>query len=154
MTVRLTPIESDDAAPADTPAMPVQAPPAPTDLPLAMAEPDDPAGDLADTAPSGEPVDATDHDEVNQDLVTDSRIALREARRTRRRTAWVCAAVVALALALTIAVVSLARTRPTSQSKAVPTAFLSSFPSASMLARAPAAPVPFPGTTVSEGGTP
>lgn len=76
----------------------------------------------------------------------DSRIALREARRVRRRTAWLCAAVVALALALTIVVVSLARTRPIPQSSGP---FV---PSASAQLLVPS--VPTPGATAPEGGTP
>jgi len=79
----------------------------------------------------------------------DSRIALREARRQRRRTAWLCAAVVAVCLGLTIVVVSLARTRP------APTGIVASYPFT-----APSIPVPGgtslpsdpnPGAPASEG---
>ena len=80
----------------------------------------------------------------------DSRVALREARRQRRRTAWLCAAVVAVCLGLTIVVVSLARTRP------APPGIVASYPFAS-----PSIPVPggtsllsdpHPGAPAPEGG--
>lgn len=50
--------------------------------------------------------------EAGTSATGESRRTLRESRRQRRRTAWVCAVVVALCLALTIAVVSMARYRP------------------------------------------
>ena len=79
-------------------------------------------------------------------VTADSRVALREARRVRRRTAWLCAAVVALALALTITVVSLARTRPIPQSSGP----LDSSTTALVLVPS----IPNPGATAPEGGTP
>ena len=44
--------------------------------------------------------------------VVDGRRTLREARRRRRRTAWLCVAVVAVCFGLAVLVVSLARDRP------------------------------------------
>jgi len=84
--VRLTPSESDIPPPQSAPT-----------------PPDDPAGPQAVEA-------------LAEGHAGDGRRALREARRQRRRTAWVCAAVVGLCLALTIVVVSLARERPVSPS--------------------------------------
>jgi len=104
--------------------------------------------DLADV----DPVDAAPP--VSGPAAPDSRVTLREARRARRRTAWLCAAVVALALALTIVVVSLARSRPVPQSSAP----MGTPVTARMLAARPpvrpAPPVPFPGAHAPEGGTP
>ena len=79
-------------------------------------------------------------------VTADSRVALREARRVRRRTAWLCAAVVALALALTIVVVSLARTRPIPHSSGP----VASAATAPILVPS----VPTPGATAPDGGTP
>ena len=80
---------------------------------------------------------------------SDSRIALREARRQRRRIAWLCAAVVAVCLGLTIVVVSLARTRP------APTGIVGSYPFASLSIPVPGGTSlpsdPHPGATASEG---
>jgi hypothetical protein len=58
------------------------------------------------------PASGVDDDAGNGAAGSDSRIALREVRRQRRRTTWLCAAVVAACLGLTIVVLSLARTRP------------------------------------------
>ena len=52
----------------------------------------------------------------------DGRRALREARRQRRRTAWLCAAVVLLSLALTLLIVGLARDRPAPTATSAPAA--------------------------------
>ena len=83
---------------------------------------------------------------VPDPVTTESRVALREARRARRRTAWLCAAVVALALALTIVVVSLARIRPIPQSSAAVTT--------AVTVHILVPSVPTPGATAPEGGTP
>ncbi len=96
MTVRMTPTEPDGAEPDG-----VQSDGAEPD----GAEPDGAAASMADT-PTEAPEDS------DSGASGDSRRVLRESRRQRRRTAWLCAAVVALCLALTIAVVSLARYRP------------------------------------------
>ena len=99
MTVRLPPSESDSA-----PSPQVPSPPDPGVTPVTSPDslgPDSGASASGNVAP-----------EVAEPSGTDSRIALRDARRQRRRTAWLCAAVVAISLGLTIVVVSLARTRP------------------------------------------
>ncbi len=134
MSVRLTPIES-----GTTPPTPVPAPPESSEHQVTDQE--DGVAAVARRAPA-----------------TDSRIALREARRARRRTAWLCAAVVALALALTIVVVSLARNRPTPSSSAVLAAARSAHTAATPSAH-PAAPgstplpaIPSLGAAAPEGG--
>jgi hypothetical protein len=91
----------------------------------------------------------------------DGRPALREARRRRRHTAWLCAAFVAVCLALTIVVVTLARYRPaptaspggavassirTSPSTVVP-------PAGSMADSAVLPSAPSRGAAAPEGGT-
>ena len=95
-----------------------------------------------------------------------SRPALREARRQRRRTAWLCAAVVALCLGLTIVTVTLARYRPLTPSAALPTAVVPRVvagpphpvppdaPAAPVADRTVSAPVPFRGAPAPEGGNP
>ena len=89
MTVRLTPTESDTPPP-----QPVTAP--------TNATVTGPGAAGAAQTPDANGTHAT----------SDSRRAIREVRRQRRRTAWLCAAFVALCLGLTIVVVSLARDRP------------------------------------------
>jgi hypothetical protein len=180
MTVRLTPSESDSspsapvAAPPTSSELQVTTPAsAPASAPDASTQdaqdtPDtervgpgavEPWATVAPgpgTAPPGladiDPVDAAPP--VPGPVTPDSRVTLREARRARRRTAWLCAAVVALALALTIVVVSLARSRPVPQSSAP----MGTPVTARMLAAhppvRPAPPVPFPGAHAPEGGTP
>lgn len=125
MTVRLTPTESDS-----TQASQVAAPPQSSGGTVTTPGTDD-------GAPG-----------------TDTRIGLREARRQRRRTAWMCAAVVAVCLGLTIVVVSLARTRPAP----APGAVISSAPAP--LVQTTAAPgstslpgEPRSGAPAPEGGT-
>ena len=144
MTVRLVPSESDSSptppvaaptAPREPPAPPPGSTPPSTDagttapvarVAAAPAGTDGVAGTVA-AAPAGTepaPAGAVEPDTapgVPDPVTTESRVALREARRARRRTAWLCAAVVALALALTIVVVSLARIRPIPQSSAAVT---------------------------------
>ena len=128
MTVRLTPIESDS-----TPTAPVPAPPHLPDVPV--------------TSPASAPGAPT-----SGGTPPDSRIAVREARRTRRRTAWLCAAVVAAALALTIVVVILARDRPLPAASAA-TVTLSA-PSATPHGSTALPLGPSPGAAAPEGGNP
>jgi len=90
MTVRLTPTESDGV---------------PEPHAASAGSPEPHAGDPPSTSDAA-------HIEADGPDPGDSRRALRESRRQRRRTAWVCAVVVALCLALTIAVVTMARYRP------------------------------------------
>ena len=178
MTVRLTPIESDNTPPAPTPSAPDIRPseassPSGRPLPPARYEgstTDEPVGSESDQVdgidvaggppptpdeapqpghvpgvggdPTGEDDPSSGHlrstdDADRPEAMTDSRMALREARRIRRRTAWLCAAVVALALALTIAVVSLAKARPPQASTPVVTVSSSAYPIASAPAPAP-----------------
>lgn len=134
MTVRLTPIESES-----TPSAPVPAPSLPSELPVT---------DTGAVAPVAGADGAADGDRS-----TDSRIALREARRARRRTTWLCAAVVALALALTIVVVSLARDRPVPSSAPGTVATLSA-PSTAATGGSPPPSDPSPGAAAPEGGNP
>jgi hypothetical protein len=111
MTVRLIPTESDSTPPPQVPSPPEPSDATATDS--AADEPTDPSeaasvdgdADLSEDLPTAAPEDGGSGG-------GDTRIALREARRQRRRVAWWCAAVVAVCLGLTIAVVSLARTRP------------------------------------------
>jgi hypothetical protein len=85
----------------------------------------DPVPEVVSAGTSATPLPASDGDQTgsgpgtgvvgdpaNRVVTSESRIALREVRRQRRRTAWLCAAVVAGCLALTIIVVSLAQARP------------------------------------------
>jgi hypothetical protein len=89
----------------------------------------------------------------------DGRRAVREARRQRRRTTWLCAAVVALCLALTIVVVLLARDRPLGTPGVVGadavsvSASVSASPAPAGAGTVPE-PVPNRGATASEGGNP
>ncbi len=139
--MRLTPTESDNTPP---PQVSVQ--PQSSDGRVTSSEPTIPSDGAAgepgatDPPPAGTP---GDHG------ASDTRIALREARRQRRRTAWLCAAVVAVCLALTIVVVSLARNRPPPSSGVLtayaPVSFTPA--SASMLATNP-----HPGAPAPEGG--
>ena len=95
-----------------------------------------------------EPVALVDGDVGQQATAGDSRIAHREARRQRRRTAWWCAAFVAVCLGLTIVVVSLARTRP------APPGIVDSYAVAISSTPASASPAqsdPQPGAPASEG---
>ena len=111
MTVRLIPTESDSTPPPQVPS-----PPEPSDVTVTDSAADRPSvpsevdaadgdADRSDRPPTGHPGEGGSGG-------GDTRIALREARRQRRRVAWWCAAVVAVCLGLTIAVVSLARNRP------------------------------------------
>jgi hypothetical protein len=142
MTVRLVPSESDSS-----PTPPVAAPPQPSELPVTTPGSDpvvaDPVGAVLVAGAPGEPAEPV----VPQSVTPDSRVAVREARRARRRTAWLCAAVVAVALALTIVVVSLARTRPIPQASAPLVALATAAPVLVPSAMTPGAPAP-------EGGTP
>jgi hypothetical protein len=92
---------------------------------------------------------------------TGSRPELREARRQRRRTAWVCAAVVAVCLGLTIAVVTLARYRPPAPPASVVTPVVSPsalpspvVPPPTVVDRALRPSVPSRGAAAPEGGHP
>ena len=107
MTVRLTPTESDTPPPPQVPA-----PLSPSEHPVTASSPDARVtGESSDPATPGSPARPEGSD-GGDGPVAESRPALREARRQRRRTAWLCAAVVAVCLGLTIVVVSLARSRP------------------------------------------
>ncbi len=95
-----------------------------------------------------------------------SRLALREARRQRRRTAWLCAAIVALCLGLTIVTVMLARYRPLTPSAALalpvvprvvagpPDPVPPAATAAPVADRTASAPVPSRGAPAPEGGNP
>jgi len=160
MTVRLTPTESDSTPPPHDPS-----PPEPTTEAMAAQDggsapipsddsSDDDPGDGPDDGP-GEAGSSTGHVEpvANASGGTDSRVALREARRQRRRVAWWCAALVALCLALTIVVVSLARNRPAPTPGSVVSAAL--FVPYTDATGSMALPHdPFPGAPASEGGNP
>ena len=115
----------------------------PSSDPMEQAEPDEPGHQVDPGSPGHQvhPGSPGDHD---------SRIALREARRQRRRTAWLCAAVVALCLALTIVVVSLARTRPAPSSGTLSAPSAVSTPVSGSLLSAD----PHLGAPASEGGNP
>ena len=143
MTVRLTPTESDTTPPPPVPAPPlrgdssVTAPDAPTEGPV-----DPPPGDPAPASDAGP--------------AADSRRAVRESRRQRRRTAWLCAAVVAACLALTIVVVMLARDRPAAPPSALAPASHGRplLVPAATLDRAVRPTVPTHGAPAPEGGNP
>jgi len=121
MSVRLTPSESEGTAPQESSVPPAvrtneadcgEVPAA--DVPT-VHDDDVPGGsDTVDPRPGADPGadPAADPGDSDPAASGDGRRALREARKQRRRTAWVCAVVVALCLALTIVVVSLARYRP------------------------------------------
>jgi len=166
MTVRLTPTESDTPPPpVPSPPQPTVLPVTmPREGPRASAggvEAD--PGDTLDTAdPGAADPGAADPDTTHGTADTpgtvdrtvlspavgpgepvatgEGRRALREARRQRRRTTWLCAAVVAVCLALTIVVVILARDRPA----ATPGVLGATAASPSV----PASPVPAGGGTV------
>ena len=169
MTVRLIPTESDS-----TPTPQDRVPPrtsdgspsgsastsAATSGAASTAAADDPpirpeagTGGLA-ASPSSDPMEPAEPGEPGHQVHPgspgdhDSRIALREARRQRRRTAWLCAAVVALCLALTIVVVSLARTRPAPSSGTLSAPSAVSTPVSGSLLSAD----PHLGAPASEGG--
>ena len=117
MSVRLTPSESEGTAPQEASVPPAVRTneadlgevPA-VDIPT-VHDDDVPGGsDTVDPDPGADP--GADPGDSDPAASGDGRRALREARKQRRRTAWVCAVVVALCLALTIVVVSLARYRP------------------------------------------
>jgi hypothetical protein len=179
MTVRLTPSESDSS-----PSAPVAAPPPSSELQVTTpastpdtrdapdtrdspdaghagpeaVEPSAPVAPGPGTAPPEpadvDPVDTAPPAPAPVPVTPDSRVTLREARRARRRTAWLCAAVVALALALTIVVVSLARSRPVPQSSAPTGSPVAARVLAAHPPVRPAPPVPIPGAHAPEGGTP
>jgi len=104
------------------------------------------------------PQDAPDPAESSVDR--GSRLALRDARRHRRRTAWLCAAVVALCLGLTIVTVTLARYRPLTPSAALAPPVAPRVvagppdPAAPVAARTVLAPVPSRAVPAPEGGKP
>jgi hypothetical protein len=160
MTVRLTPHRVRryrTAAGSPPPQAPDELVTIPTDglaEPKAEVEPHAASGASSFALcgdPAGtEPAIGIDGGTGNGNAGSDSRIALREVRRQRRRTAWLCAVVVAVCLGLTIAVVGLARTRP------APPGIIASYASA-----LPSTPVPggtslpsdpHPGAPASEGG--
>jgi hypothetical protein len=132
------------------PTMPDETPPDATQA--ASDGPDPEAGppELAVSEPSNEAtVEEPGGSEMapgEQESLTggDGRRALREARRTRRRTAWLCAAVVALCLALTIAVVSLARYRPVP-----PPAMVASASQVTLSSAVPSEPSSFAGAMIA-----
>ena len=120
-----------------------------------------------ESAPPPRPVATTPHPHDAGILpAAESRQELREARRLRRRTAWLCAAIVALCLALTIVAVSLARYRPVgppaalaaSGVPALVTGRTDPVPPAATAApvadRTASAPVPSRGAPAPEGGNP
>lgn len=110
MTVRTTPTES-----GTTPRPPDLHPPVPGDAPpevagVGQSPTSPPNGTDPPSGPAG--AGGTDRPWPSPDRPrTDSRRALRDARRQRRRASVVCAVVVAVCLALTILVVDLARNR-------------------------------------------
>lgn len=156
MTVRLIPTMSDSTPPPQVPS-----PPQSSDAMVTDQAVDAPDSSLPDPPDGAVRSESTPSDrEVPADGVppaADSRIALRDARRQRRRTAWLCAAIVALCLGLTIAVVSLARNRPAPfsgvvASSALPPGFtvLSTHaPGSTLLSSEPS-----PGASAPEGGNP
>ncbi len=161
MTVRLTPTESDNNPPPQVPLPPeprdVTVTPPATDPPGASSEvgdsiEDDATDQSADFpgGPSG-PV----HGDTGKGA-GNSRITLREARRQRRRVAWLCVAVVAVSLGLTIVVVSLARSRPAPPAGVVATSSLTAFvvPSTPTHGSTPPPSDPRPGAPAPEGGKP
>ena len=139
MTVRLTPSESDSA-----PSPQVPSPPDPGVTPVTSPDLRGP-----DSTVASAPGDATQ--EIAEPSGTDSRIALRDARRQRRRTAWLCAAVVAISLGLTIVVVSLARTRP-APGPGVVVSLAVPVPSTALPGSTPLPSDPSPGAPAPEGG--
>ena len=164
MTVRLTPTESDTTPPPPAPAPPAAG--GACDLgpdiggPDAPVPPAPPAGGAVDDLPPA-PVDGPSRSDVDGggDIGpgAEGRRALREARRQRRRTAWLCVAVVALCLALTIVVVTLARYRPVTPpgpvgaaSGAVPTIVHRAAPAVGILLTSATSH----GATAPEGGNP
>jgi hypothetical protein len=144
MTVRLNPTESDS-----TPQPQVHAPLHSSDDPV-TAPADGPTEPAPEDGPHEAPVDAGGTDGAGG---TDSRITLREARRQRRRTAWLCAAVVAVCLGLTIVVVSLARTRPAPLPGVVAT-YAVAVPSITAPAGTSLPSDPHPGAPAPEGANP
>jgi len=160
MTVRLTPhrvrqhhtaegpqpsqsLDSSVTVPADSPAEPM-----PNVVTAGISGV--PSLTLAVEPTGAGQVPGIDHGVVRRPSGADSRIALREARRQRRRTAWLCTAVVAICLGLTIMVVSLARTRPAPPGVVAPYMF------ASLSSPVPGGTSlpsdPHPGASASEGG--
>jgi len=141
MTVRLTPTESD-STPAHLEPDPPRSADAIAPAPVVVTDGATIAHDAPTTAPEV-PSDPGEH------VANDSRPALREARRQRRRTAWLCAAVLAICLALTIVVVSLARTRTVPTSGTVSAVSAISHPASGSLLSAD----PHLGAPAPEGGT-
>ena len=152
MTVRLTPTESDSTPLPHNPSSPE-----PTDA--AMATPaGDPSPIPSDHSPDDGPGEAQSSTEPVEPVTsasggTDSRVALRDARRQRRRVGWLCAAIVAICLALTIVVVSLARNRPAPTPGAVVSSALF-VPSNDAIGSMALAHDPFSGAPAPEGGNP
>jgi len=175
MTVRLIPTESDSTPPPHDPSPPEpldgskatpagELPPNPT--PASRDDgpdgpPDDTSGEVpsSDAGPSEAPSSAAGPSVDSAEPVeygsgsADSRVALREARRQRRRVAWLCAAIVAICLALTIAVVSMARNRPAPTSGSVAWSALV-VPSTDANGGMALPHEPFPGAPAPEGGNP
>jgi hypothetical protein len=133
MTVRLTPTESGNPQPPPRPAPPHTS---------GVLPPGD--GPDAPSAPDG--------------TGAETRRALREARRARRRTAWLCAAFVALCLGLTIVVVSLARYRPAGPPASLAAAEVvvpsDPVPSAAAAVDRVVSSDPYRGAAAPEGGNP
>ncbi len=117
-----------------------------------------------ESAPPPRPVATTPHPHDAGILpAAESRQELREARRLRRRTAWLCAAIVALCLALTIVAVSLARYRPVGPPAALAASGVPALVTGRtdpvprtvpVVVSVPSASVPIRGATAPEGGTP
>jgi hypothetical protein len=153
MTVRLTPTESDISPQSQVPV-----PPDPADVQVTAAPPDAPVPVGATGAPVPDAPDGPVRDDGGDGRAAETRRAIREARRQRRRTAWLCAAVVAACLALTIVVVSLARERPVAPPASLAaTAGSSARPDlvpVPTLDRAVRPTVPSRGAPASEGGNP
>lgn len=151
MTVRLTPTESDSTPPHHIPA-----PPDPSDVQVTTPG----AADLLASTPVSSDADSERPTDVPRApgprTVAEGRRALREARRKRRRTAWLCAAVVAVCLGLTIVVVTLARYRPVAPPSSV--AITSMSPSTVTMSAAAlvdrAVRTTYRGAPASEGGNP
>jgi hypothetical protein len=162
MTVRLTPTESDNSPPPQVPSQP-EPPDAHQASGGVPASPATRADTVAEPAAGDGPTDGTPPPgDVGPPGPGDGRRALREARSQRRRTAWLCAAVVALCLALTIVVVTLARYRPAGPPTGVVTAALTSSPyptshastTTSGVDRTPRPARPSLGAAAPEGGNP
>jgi hypothetical protein len=155
MTVRLTPTESDNNPPPQ-----VLLSPEPCDVTVTPPAAD-PPGAPSEDASTDETADLPDGPPAAGQGCTgpgggDSRITLREARRQRRRVAWLCVAVVVISLGLTIVVVSLARSRPAPSAGVVAPSSITALvvPSTPTLGSTSPPSYPHPGAPAPEGGKP